>query len=179
MKIRSFDSLNERERRMVVIGGVCATLLLVFGVIVPLDRSVAHEHARIAAKQADLVWMRAVAPELIATGPAVNAPTSQQSMLVVVDHRGTVRGAAGFTVHSLDPPFAPTRRALVGRFALDETCPAASLVPPLVALACRLALARGAAQVELTDLPPAGTDLHEAVLATGSRAWSRVVIKSV
>jgi general secretion pathway protein M len=102
MKIRSFDSLNERERRMVVIGGVCATLLLVFGVIVPLDRSVAHEHARIAAKQADLVWMRAVAPELIATGPAVNAPTSQQSMLVVVD-RAAREAGLGSALTSSEP----------------------------------------------------------------------------
>jgi general secretion pathway protein M len=102
MKIRSFDSLNERERRMVVIGGVCATLLLVFGVIVPLDRSVAREHARIAAKQADLVWMRAVAPELLATGPAVNAPTSQQSMLVVVD-RAAREAGLGSALTSSEP----------------------------------------------------------------------------
>jgi general secretion pathway protein M len=102
MEIRSFASLNERERRIVVIGGVCAALLLVFGVIVPLDRSVAHEHARIAAKQADLVWMRAVAPELVAAGPAANAPTSQQSMLVVVD-RAAREAGLGSALTSSEP----------------------------------------------------------------------------
>jgi general secretion pathway protein M len=102
MKIRSFDSLNERERRIVVIGGVCAVLLLVFGVIVPLDRAVVHEHARIAAKQADLVWMRGVAPELVAAGPAANAPSSQQSMLVVVDRAARDAGL-GAALTSSEP----------------------------------------------------------------------------
>ena len=62
MKMRSFDSLNERERRVAIIGGACIALLLVFGVILPLDRSVARTHARIVAKQADLAWMRGVTP---------------------------------------------------------------------------------------------------------------------
>jgi hypothetical protein len=50
-------------------------------------------------------------------------------------------------------------------------------VPALVALACRLALARGAQHVELTDLSRPGTDLHSAALATGATPWSRVVVK--
>jgi general secretion pathway protein M len=102
MKLRSFDSLSEREQRMLVIGAVCAVLLLVFGVIVPLDRSVAREHARIAAKQADLAWMRGVAPELVAAGPATNAPTSQQSMLVVVD-RAAREAGLGSALTSSEP----------------------------------------------------------------------------
>jgi type II secretory pathway component PulM len=102
MKIRSFDSLNERERRMVIIGGVCIALLLVFGVILPLDRSVAHAYARVATKQADLAWMRGVAPELGAAGPAPNAPTSQQSMLVVVD-RAAREAGLGTALTSSEP----------------------------------------------------------------------------
>jgi len=102
MKIRSFESLDERERRMVVIGGVCIALLLVFGVILPLDRSVAHAQARVAAKQADLAWMRGVAPELAAAGPPVNAPTSQQSMLVVVD-RAAREAGLGTALTSSEP----------------------------------------------------------------------------
>jgi general secretion pathway protein M len=102
MKIRSFESLNERERRIVTIGAMCAALLLVFGIIVPLDRSVAHEHARLAAKQADLVWMRGVAPELAASGPVSNAPASQQSMLVVVD-RAAREAGLGSALTSSEP----------------------------------------------------------------------------
>jgi GNAT superfamily N-acetyltransferase len=109
----------------------------------------------------------------IVAGSSFREPT----MLVAADHAGVARAVATFTVHPLEPPFVPIKRALVGRFALDASCPTKPLVVALVGLACRLALARGASQVELTDLSPPGTQLHEAVLATGARAWSRVVTK--
>lgn len=102
MKLRSFESLDERERRKVIIGGTCLALLLIFGVIVPLDRSVTKAHARVLTKQADLAWMRAVTPELIAAGPAAAAPNSQRSMLVVVD--GAAREAGlGTALTSSEP----------------------------------------------------------------------------
>jgi general secretion pathway protein M len=102
MKLRTFESLNERERRMAIIGGTCLALLLIFGVIVPLDRSVTKAHARVLTKQADLAWMRAVTPELIAAGPAVAVPNSQRSMLVVVD--GAAREAGlGTALTSSEP----------------------------------------------------------------------------
>src|SRR6202035_3512183 len=102
MKLQSFESMTERERRMVLIGGICVALLLLFGIVVPLDRSVAKAHARVVTKQADLVWMRAVTPELIAAGPGVAPPTSQRSMLVVVD--GAARQAGlGTALTSSEP----------------------------------------------------------------------------
>jgi GNAT superfamily N-acetyltransferase len=97
--------------------------------------------------------------------------------LVLVDASGVVRGAASFSVHTLEPPFVPMRRALLGRFALDPALAATPLFAPLVALARRLALARGAAHVELTDLSAPGTELHDAALAAGARPWSRVVTR--
>jgi type II secretory pathway component PulM len=102
MKMRSFDSLNERERRVAIIGGACIALLLVFGVILPLDRSVARTHARIVAKQADLAWMRGVTPELIAAGPGTPTPTTQRSMLVVVDNAAREAGL-GTALTSSEP----------------------------------------------------------------------------
>jgi general secretion pathway protein M len=102
MKIRSFDSLNEREQRMVIVGGVCVALILVFGIIMPLNRSVVRAHARLAAKQADLVWMRGVAPELAAAGAGSTTPTSQQSMLVVVD-RAAREAGLGTALTSSEP----------------------------------------------------------------------------
>jgi len=98
--------------------------------------------------------------------------------VVVVDGAGVVRGSASFTVHTLEPPFVPVSRALLGRFALDETLPASWLVAPLVALARRLATSRGAPQVELTDLSAPGTDLHDATLTAGARVWSRLVTRT-
>ena len=102
MKLRSFESLNERERRNAIIGGTCIALLLVFGVILPLDRSVAKAHARVVAKQADLAWMRAVTPELVAAGPGPAPLTSQRSMLVVVD-RAAREAGLGTALTSSEP----------------------------------------------------------------------------
>jgi general secretion pathway protein M len=102
MKVKSFESLNERERRMVMIGGLCTVLLLIFGVILPLDHSVARAEARISAKQADLAWMHEATPELLAAGPAVAPPGNAQSMLVVVD-RSAREAGLGKSLTSSEP----------------------------------------------------------------------------
>jgi GNAT superfamily N-acetyltransferase len=122
----------------------------------------------------DATFVGAIAAHLTSNGPA---SLREPAILVAVDPEGVVRGAASFTVHALEPPFVPMRRALLGRFALDDACPAAPLVLPLVMLGCKLAVSYGALQVELTDLSAPGTELHEAALATGARAWSQVVTK--
>ena len=106
-----------------------------------------------------------------------HASFREPATLVAVDGAGNVRGAASFTVHSLEPPFLPMRRALVGRFALDVASPPLPLVVPLIALACQLGRSYGAMHVEVTDLSAPGTALHDAALATGAQAWSRVVTK--
>lgn len=98
-----------------------------------------------------------------------------QCELVVVDGRGVVRASASLTVMSLDPPFVPARRGLLGRFAVDPAVDPRPLVAPLVGLGRRLALVRGAATLELTDLDPPGGPLYDGALATGARPWSRIV----
>ena len=106
-------------------------------------------------------------------GASFRDPTT----LVALDAQNVVRGAASFTVHPLEPPFAPMLRALAGRFALDPAFPADPLARPLVAIAGRLASNYGAPHIELTDLSAPDSDLHRAVLTLGARAWSRVVTK--
>lgn len=90
----SLANLSERERRMVTIGGIIAVLLLLVAVILPLDRSVAKAHQRVEQKQQDLAWMRRVAPQLAAAGPAVDHPVTQDSLLVVVDRAAREAGLA-------------------------------------------------------------------------------------
>ena len=125
---------------------------------------------------------RAIAATLVGAIAAHLATHSGGSLrdpanLVAVDAAGVVRATASFTVHPLEPPFVPMRRALLGRFSVDPALPAQPFVAPLVALGCRMALAQGAPLVELTDLSAPGTDLHSAALATGARPWSRVVTR--
>ena len=79
----SLDTMSERERRMLMFGGIAGVLLLIFGVIVPLDSSVAKAQQRLAHKQQDLVWMKSVAP-MLAAQPAQGS-TNGQSLIVLVD----------------------------------------------------------------------------------------------
>jgi type II secretory pathway component PulM len=81
----SFDTMSEREQRLLKFGGIAAVLILIFGVLIPLDSSVAKAHARIAQKQADLAWMKNVAPVLAASGPAAHPGAANESLIVIVD----------------------------------------------------------------------------------------------
>jgi general secretion pathway protein M len=86
----SLDSLSERDRRTLLIGGGVALLLLLY-VIFQLDSNVSSAHKRIAKKQADLAWMQTVAPELA----GVQTPGSTgESLLVIVDRSAREAGLA-------------------------------------------------------------------------------------
>lgn len=87
----SLDSLSERDRRTLLVGGVIAVLLLLY-VVIQLDSSVSSAHKRILKKQTDLAWMRTAAPELAATASHVGA--NGQSLLVVVDSSARESGLA-------------------------------------------------------------------------------------
>jgi type II secretory pathway component PulM len=98
----SLDRMSERERRMVMIGGVVAVVLLILGVVWPLDQSVAKAHQRIGQKQTDLLWMQSVGPELASAGPVTASPTTQDSLLVVVD-RAARESGLGNSLTSSEP----------------------------------------------------------------------------
>lgn len=85
--------LSGRERRMVAAGALLAPVLLVVGVLLPLDHSVAQAHARLLKKRTDLEWMQGVAPELAAS-PAPPSGAGE-SLLVIVDRSARESGLAG------------------------------------------------------------------------------------
>src|SRR5712671_5692591 len=87
----SYDTMSEREQRLVKIGGIAAVLILIFGVLLPLDSSVAKARARITQKQADLVWMRNVAPTVMQSGPVHDGGTGE-SLIVIVDRSARESG---------------------------------------------------------------------------------------
>jgi general secretion pathway protein M len=96
----SLNSMSERERRMVYVCGVVAVLVLIFVVIVPLDRSVAATKHRVEQKTTDLAWMRSVAPQLAALGPGPVAAASKDSLLVVIDRSARESNLASSMVGS-------------------------------------------------------------------------------
>jgi GNAT superfamily N-acetyltransferase len=107
-------------------------------------------------------------------------PTGPQDPVEVVasDRHGNVRASASFAVGSLEVPFIPSRRAVMGRFAVDPALDPRPLVLPMVAFAKRLAAQRSAPFIELTDLTPPGTPVYQATVDAGAEPWSRIYCKS-
>lgn len=93
LSLEAFAALSGRERRLVIAGGAAVLAIIIFGILVPLDRSVSHTQQRLARKAADLVWMQGVVPELAAAAPPPAA--SGESLLVIVDRSARESGLAG------------------------------------------------------------------------------------
>jgi general secretion pathway protein M len=91
--LEKYGALSERERRMVLVGALAGLLIIVFGILLPLDHSVSKARQRLEKKRADLVWMQSVAPELAATAPPPAA--SGESLLLIVDRSARESGLAG------------------------------------------------------------------------------------
>lgn len=93
-KIRAWlDGLAERERRMVIWGALAAAVVLFFGaLVIPLHAAAGKSTDRVARKQDDLAWMRSVAPELRAAGPANGNAAAGGSLVVVIDQTARAAG---------------------------------------------------------------------------------------
>ncbi len=91
LSLESLASLSGGERRLALAGLALAAALLLFGVLLPLDRSVAHARERLERKQADLGWMQGVAPELAAATLPV---ASGESLVVIIDRSAREAGLA-------------------------------------------------------------------------------------
>jgi len=88
----ALERLSERDRRILLIGSLAALALLIFGILIPLDRSVARERAKLTQKRADLAWMQSVAPELASSAPPPSA--TGESLLVIIDRSARESGLA-------------------------------------------------------------------------------------
>ena len=97
----SYDTLSPREQQLVKYGSIAAIAILIFGVLLPLESSVAKARSRVSQKQADLVWMRGVAPVLAAQGPTHQGGNGE-SLLVVVD-RSARESALGNALAGTEP----------------------------------------------------------------------------
>jgi general secretion pathway protein M len=85
----SLDTLSDRDRRMLLIGGVLMIVLLLY-VIIQLDTSVSGAHKRIKKKTEDLAWIQTAAPEIAQSVPMGVA--SNESLLVIVDRSARESG---------------------------------------------------------------------------------------
>ncbi len=122
----------------------------------------------------DATLVNAIAAHLSSVAVGPQDPVE----VVASDRHGNVRASASFAVGSLEAPFVPSRRAVMGRFAVDPALDPKPLVLPLVALAKKLAAQRSAPFIELTDLTPPGTPVYQATVDAGAESWSRIYCKA-
>jgi type II secretory pathway component PulM len=93
-----FKGLAQREQYAVLAGAGASVALLLFAIWMPVERRVSHLEDSVRTKQADLVWLQSVAPQL---GVLRNAAASSggQSLVVLVDavarQTGIARSVAG------------------------------------------------------------------------------------
>lgn len=111
-----FNGLQQREQRVVGIGAVVLGLIvLVGGILMPLQSAVSTAVRANASKREDLAWMRANAAEIRTFGFALAADTGEAPM-VLVDRvgreaglssalRGTQPNATGVRVQLEAAPF--------------------------------------------------------------------------
>lgn len=94
-KLRAwYAGLQQREQRMVAIGGVTlAVLILVLGILLPLQSAVSSAARRNETKREDLAWMQANATEIRAAGNQLPADTGE-APVVLVDRVGREVGLA-------------------------------------------------------------------------------------
>ena len=88
---QALDRMNERERRLVIIGAVAAVLLLIIGVLMPLQRSVNVAADRIEQKRDDLGWLRSMAPQLGTLRLSTPQPL-HESLVVLIDRTARESG---------------------------------------------------------------------------------------
>jgi len=92
-KLRAwYEGLQAREQRMVAFGGIAlALIILVGGILMPLQSALSGANSRNATKRADLEWMRANAAEIRASGNQVPIDSGEPPV-VVVDKVGRAAG---------------------------------------------------------------------------------------
>ncbi len=87
-----YAGLQERERRIVAIGaGALGVLLLIGGILLPLQAAVSNAVKRTETRREDLEWMRLNAPEIQA-GAATLLSDTGEPPVVLVDRVGREAG---------------------------------------------------------------------------------------
>ena len=113
-----FRAQTPRDQRVALIGAVVALVVLIGAIFIPLDGSVSRATARVQHKASDLAWMRAVAPQLAAAGAALPTPSSQRSLIVVIDTSARESGL-GSALNSTEPSGPGMLRVRLDRASFD------------------------------------------------------------
>jgi general secretion pathway protein M len=90
-----YGGLQEREQRVVAVGSVVlALIILIGGILMPLQSVLSSAVKGIETRREDLAWMRVNAPEVRTQGSQLPADTGE-APVVLVDRVGREAGLAG------------------------------------------------------------------------------------
>ncbi|HSQ69885.1 MAG TPA: type II secretion system protein M [Steroidobacteraceae bacterium] len=94
MNVRAWlAGLSTRERNLVYLAAaLLAAALLYLLLIMPLDGVHRRLESRVERKSADLAWMKQAAPQVAAAAAAGPAPSSTESLVVLVDRSARAAG---------------------------------------------------------------------------------------
>jgi type II secretory pathway component PulM len=90
-----FQGITAHEQRTVLIGLAAAGVVLLVGLLVPLERRVARLEREVQARRADLAWLQSVAPQLGGLRAATASAGGGESLVVLVDRVARGAGLAG------------------------------------------------------------------------------------
>jgi general secretion pathway protein M len=89
-----YAGLQQREQRVVLFGGiVLAVIVVVGGILLPLDSALSSAIKGRETKRDDLAWMRTNAAEVRAAG-ALLPPDTGEAPMIIVDRLGREAGLA-------------------------------------------------------------------------------------
>jgi type II secretory pathway component PulM len=122
----AYAALSQRDRRLAIAGALALIGIVLFSVLLPLDRAVAQARTRLEHKRTDLAWMQTLAVPVLRNAPPPNA--NGESLLVLVDRstrearldtamRGSNQGAGGSLSLSLEKAPFDTVVAWLARLA--------------------------------------------------------------
>lgn len=110
-----YATLEERDQRMVTIGGAAAIVLLVAGMIWKLGSAVTVAEDRVERRRQDLAWIEAVTPRL----QAAPAARPGESLTIAVD-RMAQEGGLGAALAGIEPAGSGAIRARFTAASFDS-----------------------------------------------------------
>lgn len=139
-----YNNLSERDRKIVLYGGIAIFVLVLLGIILPLNRNIATARERVERKQGDLQFIQSVAPQLAAAGPAGGNAATAESLVVLIDSSARESGL-GKSLSNSQPTGDKGLRIRLDRVAFDA----------MVAWLARLSQQHGV-RVESAEIESAG-----------------------
>ena len=139
-----YAKLSERERHMVLVGGIVAGVLLLLAIVLPLSRNIAQARQRVSNKQADLAFIQNAVPQLASAGPGMGAAATGESLVVLIDSSARESGL-GKSLSSSQPTPDKGLRVRLDHVPFDA----------LVAWLARLSQSHGVS-VESAEIESAG-----------------------